>query len=93
MEGIVATEDVLGGEPRLAGRRISVRQIAELAVDAGNAPADVADQLDVPLSEVHLALSYYYAHPEEMAAVRDRHDERLRSARDQALDPPERQLR
>lgn len=89
MEGIVKTPDVMGGEPRLDGRRISVRQIVELVIDGGNAPADVADQLDISLSEVHLALAYHYANPEEMAAIREAHSERMQEAREQALDPPE----
>ena len=88
MEGIVSTDAVMGGEPRLAGRRVSVRQIAELAIDAGNAPAEVADQLGISLAEVHLALAYHYANPEEMQAVRERHRERLREAREDAIEPP-----
>ena len=31
MEELVRTDDVLGGEPRLDGRRISARQIVEMA--------------------------------------------------------------
>lgn len=89
MEGIVKTDGVMGGEPRLDGRRVSVRQIAELVIDGGNAPADVADQLDVPVAEIHLALAYHYANPEEMAAVRERYRERVQAAREQALEPPE----
>ncbi|MDR5673416.1 DUF433 domain-containing protein [Halalkaliarchaeum sp. AArc-GB] len=42
MEGIVRTDDVLGGEPRLDGRRISVRQIVELVADVGMSPAEMA---------------------------------------------------
>lgn len=89
MDGIVSTEDVMGGEPRLEGRRISVRQIAELVIDGSQTPADVADQLDLSLADVHLALAYYYAHPDEMAAVRERLQELMREAREQAIDPPE----
>lgn len=89
MDGIVQTADVMGGEPRLEGRRISVRQIAELVIDGGNAPADVADQLDISLADVHLALAYHYRHPEEMAEVRERHRERMQEAREQAIEPPE----
>lgn len=89
MEGIVATDDVMGGEPRLEGRRVSVRQIAELTIDGGLAPADVADQLDLSLAEFHLAMAYYYANPDEMAAVRERHQTLMAKAREQALDPPE----
>jgi uncharacterized protein (DUF433 family) len=89
MEGIVATDDVMGGEPRLEGRRIAVRQIAELVLDGGLTATDVADQLDLPLADVHLALAYYYANHEEMEAVRDSYEARMQSAREQAIDPPE----
>jgi uncharacterized protein (DUF433 family) len=88
MEGIVRTEDILGGEPRLAGRRIAVRQIAELAIDGGVQPAEVADQLEIELADVHRALTYYYDHPEEMATVRKRHREAMDRVREEALDPP-----
>lgn len=40
---IVRTEDVLGGEPRLEGRRISVLQIAERVIDADQSPEYIAD--------------------------------------------------
>ena len=66
---IVKTPDVLGGEPRLDGRRISVLQVADPVLD-GHAPTHVADQLDVMLAEVHEALAYYYNHPDEMEAIR-----------------------
>ncbi len=70
---IVETEDTLGGEPRLDGRRISVMQIAEMYIDGGMSPETVADQLEVGLDEVHEALAYYYKHPEEMDEIRERH--------------------
>lgn len=89
MEGIVSTEDVMGGEPRLEGRRISVRQIAEMVVEGGTAPATVADQLAISQAEVHLALAYHYRNPEEMAEVRERYREGAERAKSQAIDPPE----
>ena len=88
MEGIVRTEAVMGGEPRLEGRRVSVRQIAELVIEAGDAPAEVADQLGISLAEVHLALAYHYANPQEMQAVRERHREQSREVREDAIEPP-----
>lgn len=75
MVGIVRTEDVLGGEPRLEGRRISVLQIADLVLDAGHSVEYVADQLDVSLADVHSALAYYYEHADEMHRIRARHRE------------------
>jgi uncharacterized protein (DUF433 family) len=89
MDGIVSTEGVMGGEPRLEGHRISVRQIAEMVIEGGDAPADVADQLGVSLAEVHLALAYHYRHPEEMKEIRERRRERIRESREEAIGPPD----
>lgn len=89
MEGIVHSDDVMGGEPRLAGHRISVRQIAELVIDGGVSPPDVADQLDIEQADVHRALTYYYEHPDEMAAVRKQQREAMRRLADESLEPPE----
>ena len=72
---IVTTEDVLGGKPRLAGRRVSVLQVAELVLDAGDDPATVADQLDLSLADVYEALGYYYANVDEMETDRRRREE------------------
>jgi len=72
---IVTTEDVLGGKPRLAGRRVSVLQVAELVLDAGDDPATVADQLNLSLADVHEALAYYYANVDEMETQRRRREE------------------
>lgn len=86
---IVRTEDVLGGEPRLEGRRISVLQIAERVIDAGQSPEYIADQLDLSLGEVYHALAYYYDHIEEMNAIRERHRELETEMEDVVLSPPE----
>lgn len=72
---IVRTEGVLGGEPRLEGRRISVVQIVDMVHDAGHSEAYVADQFDVTLAEVRAALAYHDEHPVEMDRVRARHEE------------------
>jgi len=93
MNGIVATDDVLGGEPRLADRRIAVRQIVELVIEGRNSPAAVADQLDVPVADIHLALAYYYRYPEEIADAREQHRDGATTAKEQALDPPEKATR
>lgn len=57
---------VLGGEPRIEGTRVGVRHVAARVIDGGQSPAYVADQLDISLSAVYEALSYYYAHIGEM---------------------------
>lgn len=75
---IVSDEDVMGGEPRIEGRRITVRQIAELVVEGDEEAETVAERHDLDVADVYRALVYYQEHPEEMAAVR-RWRERLES--------------
>jgi len=87
MIDIVSTDGVLGGKPRLAGRRISVLQVAEMVLDDGLAPEEVADQLDCTLAEVHAALSHYYDHPEEMKAFQEDRTARDEELHDKALTP------
>lgn len=73
MTEIVRSGDVLGGEPRIEGRRISVIQVADMVRGGDRAPEYVADQLDLSLAEVYTALAYYYEHPDEMDEIRERH--------------------
>jgi uncharacterized protein (DUF433 family) len=63
---IVSTEGMLGGRPRIDGRRISVQQIAEHRIHAGWTPEEIAEALNLSLAEVYAALSYYYDHREEI---------------------------
>ena len=84
---VVTTEDVLGGKPRLDGRRVSVLQVAELVLDGGDDPADVADQLGLSLVEVHEALAYYYDNVDEMEASRRRRDDLVESLRGESQAP------
>lgn len=74
MTEIVKTEAVLGGKARLAGRRISVFQIGEMYTRDSYSPEEIADQLDIPLADVHAALAYYYDNSDEMEAVAERRD-------------------
>jgi len=59
---IVSTANVLGGKPRLEGRRISVQHIALQHVQAGWPVEEIAEAFDLTLAEIYAALSYYYAH-------------------------------
>ena len=89
MAEIVKTEGVIGGKARLAGHRISVFQVGEMYADAAYAPEEIADQLDLTLAEVHAALSYYYEHPEEMEAVRERRETRIADLEERSQAPEE----
>ena len=88
MPDIVRTDDVLGGEPRIEGTRVSVLDIYELVV-GGETPVEVADQVDSSLAEVYTALAYYYDNPEEMRRLEQEQAATESKLRDDALEPPE----
>ena len=87
--GIARDDAVLGGEPRIEGTRIGVRHVAARAVDGGQTPAYVADQLDITLAAVYEALSYYYANLDEIRAIEAANDEAVERIRESSLKPKE----
>ena len=74
---VVKSADTLGGEPRVEGTRIPVRQIA--AMFAAGTTVDELMRSYPPLTpaQIHDAVSYAFDHPEEMSYHEERH--RLRS--------------
>lgn len=79
---IVRDEDVMDGEPRVEGRRITVLRIQELVEERGLPAAEVAAMHDLDVADVYAALTYYYEHPAEMEAIRAHRHDRERTARD-----------
>jgi len=59
----------LMGEPHIAGRRISVRQVYALVERRDVAPETVADRYDLDVADIYHALAYYHDHPREMTRV------------------------
>ena len=86
---IVRNDDVLGGEPRIEGTRVGVRHVSDRVIEAGQVPAYVADQLDLSLSDVYEALSYYYANVEEMRTLERENERAFDRVRESALKPKE----
>jgi uncharacterized protein (DUF433 family) len=86
---IARDEGILGGEPRTEGTRVGVRHVAARVIDGGQSPAHVADQLDISLSAVYEALSYYYAHIEEMRELELENEAAFERVRDRSLKPKE----
>lgn len=78
---IVRDEDVLGGKPRVAGRRIGVHFIAERVAN-GLDPETVADRHDLALADVYRALAYYHEHPDEMAEIEAEREQKQARAQD-----------
>ena len=86
MSEIVSTEGVLGGEPRIEGRRIGVLHVATRVLD-DETPEEVAADFDLDLADVYRALAYYYDHPEEMRALRRQKRKAAEKARNGQPDP------
>lgn len=86
---ITRDDDVLGGEPRIAGTRIGVRHVAARVIDGDRSPAHVADQLDLSLADVYEALSYYYANIDTMRALEADNEETFERLRESSLKPKE----
>ena len=82
---VVSNDAVMGGEPRIEGRRIAVRQVAEWVEQGGLSAKTVADRYDLDVADVYHALAYYHEHPSEMAAVERRRAEQIRDARDRGM--------
>ena len=57
---------VAGGKPRIAGRRITVRDIVIWHEHLGMSADEISAEHDLTLAEVHAALAYYFDHRAEV---------------------------
>lgn len=57
--------DVMGGEPHVKGRRISVRQIVQM-VRGDYSAEDIAEEFQMDIDKVNAALQYYRFNREEI---------------------------
>ena len=65
---IVASEDVRGGRPRIAGTGVTVQRVVRW-YRLGLTPEEIADRVGhLNLAQVHAALSYYHANQVVMEA-------------------------
>lgn len=65
-EYISKDPDVCGGRACLKGRRVRVQDIACYSEWWGWSPDRIATELELSLTEVHLALAYYFENLEEI---------------------------
>lgn len=63
---IVSSPDILGGKPRVEGRRIGVDQIAYHVIYQGWQLRELEEAYDLALAEIYAALSYYHGNREEI---------------------------
>ncbi len=79
---IVSTPDILGGKPRIEGRRISVQQVAILHEHAGRSIHEIASELNLSLAEIYAALSYYHANREKIEEAIQLEEQHIKNAPD-----------
>ena len=72
---IESTPEVLGGKPRIAGRRIAVQDIVVWHERMGRSADEIASEYNLTLSSIYAALAYYYDHREEIDESLRRGDE------------------
>lgn len=83
----IVRDDSLGGEARIAGRRISVLDVHEQVEERGLDAGTVADRFGLDVADVYRALAYYHDHPTEMRAVREERDAVVATARERSIRP------
>ncbi len=63
---IETTPGVVGGKPRIAGRRITVQNMVIWHEWMNRSTEEIADEYDLSLANVYAALAYYYDHRSEI---------------------------
>jgi len=62
IEHIVITDGFRDGEPHIAGKVVTVREIAREYTQLGASAESIADARGLTLAQVHAALAYYFDH-------------------------------
>lgn len=57
---------VRGGQPRIAGTRLTVADIKLMYLNLGQSLEEIAADYNLPLSAVYAAVAYYYDHQAEI---------------------------
>lgn len=65
---IETTPGVVGGRPRIAGRRITVEHVAIWHVFLGRSADEIAADYDLALADIYAALTYYHDHRDAVDA-------------------------
>ena len=71
---IISTAEICGGQPRIQGRRITVKNIVKWFEVLQLSADEIADEYDLLLSDIYLALAYYHANQKELQIEWDKQD-------------------
>ncbi|NJL39351.1 MAG: DUF433 domain-containing protein [Leptolyngbyaceae cyanobacterium RM2_2_4] len=63
---IEITPGVRSGKPRIAGRRITVADVALMYLKMGQSLEEIAGKYELSLASVHAAMAFYYDHRAEI---------------------------
>lgn len=63
---IIRREGFVGGQPHIAGHRITVKQIVVWHDLMGKSPDEIAHEYGLTLSDVYAALYYFHENPAEI---------------------------
>nr|WP_183956698.1 DUF433 domain-containing protein [Salinibacter ruber] len=63
---IEQTDGICGGKSRIAGHRITVRDVVVWHERQGWSVDQIASEYDLSLADVYAALAYYFSHREEI---------------------------
>ena len=63
---IEITPGIRSGKPRIAGRRITVADVAIMYLKMGQSLEEIAGKYQLSLAAVHAAMAFYYDHREEI---------------------------
>lgn len=79
---IEITPGIAGGKPRIAGRRITVQNIAVWHERIGMSADEIAAEYDITLADVFAALAYYFDHRSEIDQAIKEDSEFVKSLRE-----------
>ena len=88
---IVSTPDVCGGQPRINGHRITVRDVVRWFDLMGMSADEIAHEFDLQLVDIYLSMAYFHANRESLQKVWQVDDEfvsQLRKKHPSRLIPP-----
>jgi prevent-host-death family protein len=89
---IVTTPSVRSGKPRIAGRRITVSDVAIWHERMAMTPQQISITYDLSLAKVYAALAYYHVHRDEIEAEIEESLRFAAALRRQAPPPLDRKL-
>jgi uncharacterized protein (DUF433 family) len=91
-EHIDITPGIVGGKPRIAGHRITVKNIVIWYDRMGKSADEIATEYNLDLAAIHAALAYYFDHRIEIDKAIEESEIFLKSIRKKAISKLDRNI-